>query len=160
MKNKTGSEVPWEQQKAVLVELVSMKLPQLYQDLIALLGEAEGKRVYNGLFEIGFKRRAKMFEGKDIGDILMAEEDLFPVMGWHLDTEKKEENGKPAWYEHLRKCPLLDAARRNKLPDPCTITCDLDAVYGEKYKVGKWERLKHLPAGDEECCFRITRFED
>jgi len=30
---------------------------------------------------------------------------------------------------------------------------------GEKYKVGKWERLKHMPSGDEECCFKIKNFE-
>ena len=67
---KQKKELPWEQQKAILVEMVAMKSPQLYQDLIQLLGEDEGKKVYEGLFEIGFLRRAKMFEGKDIGDII------------------------------------------------------------------------------------------
>ncbi len=159
MENKPGKEMPWEQQKAILVEMISMKLPLLYQDLTNLYGEEEGKKIYADLYEAGYKRRAKMFEGKDMGDIMMAEQGLFPIMGWDLHIEKKEEDGEPVWYEHLLKCPHLDATQKYKMPPPCEFVCDMDCINGEKYKVGKWERLKHMPSGDDECCFKITRFK-
>jgi hypothetical protein len=157
MDKQMGKEMPWEKQREILIERVALKLPELYRDLIAVYGEDQGKRIYEELFEANFKKRSAQFQGKDIGDIMMAEVDIFPAFGWKIWVEKKEENGEPVWYEHLEKCPHLDACRKYKLPDPCEPICNMDVKMGHKHKVGKWQRLKHMPSGDSECCFRITR---
>ena len=154
-----GKEMPWEKQRDLLIDRCALKLPLLYQSLVSTYGEAKGRDIYDELFEAGFKKRTKQFEGKNIGDIMMAEIDMFPSMGWKIWIEKEEQNGEPVWYEHLEKCPHLDATRKFKLPDPCPIVCDMDCKMGEKYKVAKWERLKHMPAGDSECCFKITQLK-
>lgn len=158
MNKLVGKEIPWEKQRAILIEMNALKLPLLHQSLIAVYGEAKGRKIYDELFEENFKQRSKQFEGKDIGDIMMAEIDFFPATGWKIWVEKQEENGGPAWIEHLEQCPHLEATRKYKLPLPCPIICDMDCKMGEKYKVGKWQRLKHMPSGDSECCFKITRF--
>ena len=153
----TGKEMPWEKQREMLIERCALKLPLLYSSLVGVYGEEKGRNVYGDLFEENFKKRTKQFEGKDIGDIMMAEIDVFPASGWKIWIEKQEEAGEPVWFEHLEKCPHLDATRKYKMPDPCEIVCDLDCQMGGKYKVAHWERLKHMPSGDSECCFRITR---
>jgi L-2-amino-thiazoline-4-carboxylic acid hydrolase-like protein len=159
MSKFVGKEMPMEKQRDILVERCALKLPQLYQSLISTYGQEKGTQMYGEIFEENFKKRTKQFEGKDIGDIMMAEIDMFPAMGWKIWIEKVEENAEPVWYEHLEKCPHLDATRKYKLPDPCEIICDMDCKMGEKYGVAKWERVKHMPAGDQECCFKITRFK-
>lgn len=151
-----SKEVPWEQQKEKLIERSALKLPLLYQNLIDTYGDDKGKQMYEELFETTFKKRAAQFKQKGIIDIMKAEIDVFPVYGWEIWIEITEEDGKNVCYEHLGKCPYLDATRKYKLPDPCGIICDMDCVMGEKYKVAKWERLKHIPSGDDECCFKIT----
>ena len=157
MDKVNGKEMPIEKQRDMLLEINSLKLPLLYQNLIAAYGQEKGRAVYDDLFEINFKRRSKMFEGKDIGDIMIYEIDMFPALGWKIWIEKKEEDGEPVWYEHLEHCPHLDATRKRKLPDPCELICEMDCRLGEQHKVAKWQRMKHIPAGDSECCFRITR---
>ena len=159
MTKMTGKEIPWETQKEMLIDRCALKLPLLYQSLVQTYGEEKGVKIYNDIFEDGFKKRTKQFEGKDIGNIMMAEIDMFPAMGWKIWIEKMEENGEPVWYEHLEKCPHLDATKKHNLPDPCSIICEMDCVMGEKYKVAKWERMKHMPSGDSECCFKITRLK-
>lgn len=159
MEKVEGKQMPWEKQRDVLIEAVALKLPRLYQALVEAYGEEKGKQVYKELFEVNFKKRAAQFKDKDVGDIMMAEIGYFPAMGWGIWIEKKEENGQSVWYEHLTRCPHLDATRKYKMADPCPIVCDMDCVMGEKYKVAKWQRMKHMPSGDSECCFRITRFE-
>ncbi len=153
-----GKEIPWEKQRDMLVEMTALKAPLQYQALVKVYGPEKGKTIYEEVYEEAFKVRSARFEGKDIGDILMAEIDMFPAMGWKLWVEKVEGDGEVAWYEHLEKCPHLAATRKYKLPDPCPLLCDLDCALGGKYKVARWERLKHMPEGDDECCFRITRF--
>ena len=157
METVHGTSIPWEQQRALLISAVALKLPLLHKTLVEVYGEQKGSQIYDDLFEENFKKRAAQFEGKDIGDIMMAEVDMFPAMGWELHIEKKAEGGEPVWYEHLSRCPHLDATRAQGLPLPCGIICDMDCRMGEKYRVGTWERVKHMPAGDDECCFRITR---
>ena len=157
MEKVQGKEIPIEKQRDMLVETNALKLPLLFQNLIGVYGEEKGRKIYDELFEAGFKKRSKQFEGKDIGNIMMYEIDMFPATGWKIWIEKGEENGEPVWFEHLERCPHLDATRKRKLPDPCSIICDMDCKLGEQYKVAKWQRLKHLPAGDSECCFKITR---
>ena len=157
MEKVQGKEIPIEKQRDMLVETNALKLPLLFQNLIGVYGEEKGKKIYDDLFEAGFKKRSAMFKDKDIGDIMMYEIDMFPATGWKIWIEKGEENGEPVWFEHLERYPHLDATRKRKLPDPCPIICDMDCKLGEQYKVAKWQRLKHLPAGDSECCFKITR---
>jgi len=157
MEKVIGKEMPLEKQRDLLVVQNALKLPLLYHNLLDCYGREKGSVIYQDLFEANFKKRIKMFEDKDIGDIMMYEIDMFPANGWKIWIEKGEENGEPVWYEHLELCPYLEATRKRNLPDPCPIICDMDCVLGEKYKVAKWERMKHKPAGDSECCFRITR---
>jgi hypothetical protein len=157
MEKAIGKEMPWEAQRAMLIEMNALKLPLLYQTMVKVYGETKGQEIYDAIFEENFKKRSARFADKDIGDLMMAEVDMFPAMGWDIWVEKKEENGGPVWYEHLGKCPHLDATRKYKLPDPCALICDMDCVLGKKYGLANWERKKHMPAGDSECCFRITR---
>lgn len=157
MEKAVGKEMPWEKQRDFLIEMGALKLPLLYQSLVKLYGEEKGVEIYNELFEENFKRRSAPFADKDIGDIMMAEIDMFPAMGWKLWIEKKQEDGSPVWYEHLEKCPHLEATRKYKLPDPCPLICDMDCKMGKKYNIAEWQRIKHMPAGDDECCFRIKK---
>ena len=158
MTQVAGKELSPEKQKEMLVEAVALKLPRLYQALTETYGEEKGKQIYIEVFETNFKKRSARFIGKSIVDIMMAEIEVFPAFGWEIFIEKKEEGGKTFCYEHLGRCPHLDATRKYKLPDPCAIICDMDCVMGEKYKVAKWERMSHMPSGDKECCFKITPF--
>ena len=83
-----GKEIPIEKQRDMLVEMNALKLPLLYQNLIAVYGEEKGRAIYDDLFEAGFKKRSKQFEGKDIGDIMMYEIDMFPATGWKIWIER------------------------------------------------------------------------
>ena len=157
MSKEMGKEMPWEKQREILLEKDALTLPVLYNDLIEAYGEEKGKKIYEDVFEIGFKRRSAQFIGKDIGDIMMLEIDLFPALGWKIWVEKKEENGEPVWYEHLERCPHYEVTKKRNMPLPCEPICAMDVKMGQKYKVANWQRLKHLPSGDSECCFRITR---
>jgi len=154
-----GKEIPWEKQKEILVEAVALKLPMLHNSLIETYGEVKGRQMYDEIFETNFKKRAKQFEGKSIINIMMAEIDVFPSFGWDIWIEKKEEDGKEVCYEHLGKCPHLEATRKYGLPQPCDIICGMDCEMGKKYKVGIWEQMSHIPSGDMECCFKITAYK-
>ncbi len=109
MTKVVGKEIPWEKQRDMLVEMTALKAPTQYQSLVKVYGPEKGKAIYEEVYEENFKLRAARFEGKNIGDILMAEIDIFPAMGWKLWVEKLEEKGEVAWYEHLEKCPHLEA---------------------------------------------------
>lgn len=154
-----GKEIPWEKQKEMLVEAVALKLPLLHSSLVETYGEEKGRQMYDEIFETNFKKRAKRFEGKSIVNIMMAEVDVFPTFGWDIWIEKKEEDGKEVCYEHLGKCPHLEATRKYGLPQPCDIICGMDCEMGKKYKVGLWEQMSHIPSGDMECCFKITTYK-
>jgi len=153
-----GKKLPLEKQQEMLIEAVALKLPLLYQSLTETYGAEKGRQMYDEIFETNFKKRAARFMGKSIIDIMMAEIEVFPAFGWEIFIEKKEENSTTFCYEHLGRCPHFDATRKYKLPEPCSIICDMDCVMGEKYKVAKWERISHMPSGDKECCFKITPF--
>ena len=156
MRKLESKEIPWEKQKEMLIERSALKLPMLYQTLIETYGDKNGKKMYEEIFETTFKRRAAQFKEKGIIDVMMAEIDVFPAYGWEIWIEITEEDGKSVCYEHLGTCPYLNATRKYKLPDPCSIICELDCIMGEKHKVAKWERISHMPSGDDECCFKIT----
>jgi len=158
MKDKEmGREMPWEKQRELLMESDAIRLPQLYWDLIAVYGESQGKKMYEELYDVSFKRRAAPFIGKDVEDIMEFELNFFPALGWKIWIERKEENGEPVWYEHLDRCPHLDACSKYNLPLPCEQVCDMDVKFGQRYKLATWQRLKHMPSGDSECMFRLTR---
>ncbi len=159
MTKLVGKDIPWEKQRDLLVEVAAMKLPRLYASLEETYGAEKGRQIYDEIFETNFQKRAKVFKDKSIVDIMMAEIDVFPAMGWDIWIEKKEEDGKEVCYEHLGKCPHLEGTRKYKMPDPCDLICGMDCKMGHKYKVGKWEQVSHLPSGDKECCFKITPAE-
>jgi len=157
MEKIMGKEMAIEKQRDILLMQTALKLPLLYQTLVEVYGQEKGRSIYDEIFEANFKKRTAQFAGRDFGDIMMYEIDMFPAMGWKLWVEKTEENGEPVWYEHLERCPHLEATRKRGLPDPCPIICDMDCMLGKKYNVANWELIKHMPRGDSECCFRITR---
>ncbi len=154
-----GKDIPWEKQRDLLIEAAALKLPRLYASLEKTYGAEKGRQIYNEIFETNFQKRSKVFKEKSIVDIMMAEIDIFPAMGWEIWIEKTEEDGKEVCYEHLGKCPHLDGTRKYKMPDPCDLICGMDCEMGQKYKVGKWEQISHMPSGDKECCFKITPAE-
>ena len=154
-----GKKIPWEKQKEMLIEVAEMKLPRLYASLEETYGAEKGRQIYDEIFETNFQKRAAVFKDKSIVDIMMAEIDVFPAMGWDIWIEKKEEDGKEICYEHLGKCPHLEGTRKYKMPDPCDLICGMDCRMGQKYKVGKWEQVSHMPSGDMECCFKITTYK-
>ncbi len=159
MTKLTGKEMPWEKQRDLLIEVAAMKLPRLYASLEETYGAEKGRQIYDEIFETNFQKRAAVFKDKNIVDIMMAEIDIFPAMGWDIWIEKTEEDGKEVCYEHLGKCPHLEGTRKYKMPDPCDLICGMDCRMGQKYKVGKWEQISHMPSGDKECCFKITPAE-
>ena len=159
MTKLTGKEMPWEKQRDLLIEVAAMKLPRLYASLEETYGAEKGRQIYDEMFETNFQKRAAVFKDKNIIDIMMAEIDIFPAMGWEIWIEKTEEDGKEVCYEHLGKCPHLEGTRKYKMPDPCDLICGMDCRMGQKYKVGKWEQISHMPSGDKECCFKITPAE-
>lgn len=159
MSKIVGKELPWEKQKDMLVEATALKLPLLLNSLKETYGDQKGRQIYDEIFETNFKKRAKQFAGKGIINIMMTEVDLFPTFGWDIWVEKTEEDGKEVCYEHLGKCPHLEATRKYGLPEPCDIICGMDCKMGKKYKVGIWEQKSSLLAGDKECCFKITEYK-
>ena len=159
MNKEMKKEIPWEKQRAMLIEVCALKLPQLHQSLVNVYGEEKGRKIYDDLSEASFKMRSKQFEGKDVGDIMMAEIDMLPTFGWKIRFDKKVEDGEPVWYQHTEECPYLDVTTKHKLPLPCEITYEMEVKMAEKYKVFKMERLKHMPSGDKECLFKLTRFK-
>ena len=92
MSDKEQKGMSWEQQREILISANALKLPLLHQNLIDTYGEQKGNEIYEEIFETNYKKRTKQFEGKDIGDIMMAEVNIFPAMGWEIRIEKKEEN--------------------------------------------------------------------
>ena len=159
MEKYEAKEMPWEEQREMLVDFIALQLPKLHQQLMMAYGEEKGQEVFDKIFEMEFQERSAQFIGKDVGDALLAEMEIFPALGWKLWLEKKEENGVTYWYEHLEHCPPLAACRKYGLPDPCTVVCEAEIKLAEKNKVGKWERLQHIPSGDKECCFKIKNLE-
>ncbi len=159
MEKYEAKEVNLEEQREMLIDFTALQMPKLHQQLTTAYGEEKGQGIYDKIWEMEFQMRSSQVMGKDIGEVLLAEMGIFPTLGWKLWIEKREENGVPYWLEHLQHCPPLAACRKYGLPDPCAIICDAEIKLAEENKIGKWERLKHVPSGDEECCFKIRNFE-
>ncbi len=159
MEKYESKEVAWEDQRDMLVDFLSLQLPKLHQQLTGAYGEEKGQEIYDKLYEMEFMSRSGHFIGKDVGEVMLAEMEIFPIMGWKLWVEKREEDGVTYWYEHLQNCPPLEACRKYGLSDPCNVVCAPEIKLAEKNKIGKWERLTHLASGDKECLFKIRNFE-
>jgi len=159
MEKFEAKEIPLQQQCEMMREMIALQLPRLYQQLVAAYGEEQGMEMFLKLYEVQFQDRIAMFAGKDVGEVMMAELGIFPALGWKLYLEKKEEDGTTYWYEHLQNCPPLEACRKYGLPDPCSIVCGPETKLAEQNRIGKWERLRHLAAGDDECLFKICNLD-
>ena len=159
MEKHEAKEVNWEEQREMLIDFTALQMPKLHQQLTTAYGEEKGQEIYDKIWEMEFQMRSAQVMGKDVGEVLLAEMEIFPKLGWKLWIEKREENGTSYWLEHLQHCPPLAACKKYGLPDPCAIICDAEIKLAEENKIGKWERLKHVPSGDEECCFKIKNFE-
>ncbi|MBI5376424.1 MAG: L-2-amino-thiazoline-4-carboxylic acid hydrolase [Candidatus Schekmanbacteria bacterium] len=158
MAREEGKTLPVEKQREMLINANAIKFTELYLALTEAYGEAEGAKMYEEIYETKFKKGSQGPK-RDLDDIIKAELSIFPVLGWKLWAEKKIENGEEIWYEHLEHCPYLTVTRKRNLPDPCPILCDYDSKFGEKYGLGKWKRVKHIPSGDSECSFKITKIK-
>ena len=101
MEKYEAKEMPWEEQREMLVDFIALQLPKLHQQLMMAYGEEKGQEVFGKIYEMEFQERSAQFIGKDVGDALLAEMEIFPALGWKLWLEKKEENGVTYWYEHL-----------------------------------------------------------
>ncbi|OGL53619.1 MAG: hypothetical protein A3G31_09415 [Candidatus Schekmanbacteria bacterium RIFCSPLOWO2_12_FULL_38_15] len=159
MDQMKGKEIPVEKQREILVERNALKFTELHMALTQAFGEKEGARIYEEVYELRFKKGSSQAQGRKLEDIIKAELSIFPALGWKLWAEKKVEDGEEVWYEHLEHCPYWTATKKHNLPAPCKILCDMDSRFGEKYKLGLWKLMKHMPSGDSECCFRITPFK-
>ena len=149
-----------EHQRQTLIEANALKMPLLHHRLIEAYGQKKGQKIYEDIYELGFKERAARVKGYGLADILAAELAIFPVFGWRLAVEEKRQKGRTVWYQRFQKCPHLDAAQKFGLPLPCRSICDQDFRLAKKFKIFRGERLQHMPAGDPECCFKIRRYED
>ena len=47
-----GKEMPWEQQRDLLIEFTALQLPKLYQQLVTAYGEEKGKEIYDKCYKI------------------------------------------------------------------------------------------------------------
>jgi hypothetical protein len=137
MEKYEAKEMPWEEQREMLVDFIALQLPKLHQQLMMAYGEEKGQEIYDKIYEMEFQDRSSQFIGKDVGEVMLAEMEIFPALGWKLWVEKREENGVTCWYEHLEHCPPLAACRKYGLPDPCTVVCDAEIKLAEENKVGK-----------------------
>ena len=109
MEKHEAKEIPWEEQREMLVDFTALQLPKLHQQLMMAYGEEKGQEIYDKIYEMEFQMRSAQFIGKDVGEVMLAEMEIFPALGWKLWVEKREENGVTYWYEHLEHCPPLAA---------------------------------------------------
>jgi hypothetical protein len=138
MEKVVGKEFPLEKQRDMLEEMNALKLPLLYQNLVAAYGEEKGRAVYDDIFEVGFKKRSKMFEGKDIGNIMMYEIDMFPATGWKIWIEKTEENGSRCGMSTWSAAPIL-------MP-PASASCLIPAPSSARWTAA-WESSTRWRSG-------------
>ena len=80
----------------MLIDAAALKLPLLYQNLIAVRGPEKGRQLYDELYEASYKKRLPQFKGKTIVDVIAAEIDVFPAFGWQMWMETLDENGSTA----------------------------------------------------------------
>jgi hypothetical protein len=88
-----AKETPWEEQREMLVDFTALQLPKLHQQLMMAYGEEKGQEIYDKIYEMEFQMRSAQFIGKDVGEVMLAEMEIFPALGWKLWVEKREENG-------------------------------------------------------------------
>ena len=156
-------QIPIEVQKEKLASQMAAERINLYLDLKKILGEKKGEEVFKKLYDEGIKRIRKNFPGGKlpVGELMKRELVSFPVLGFELWIEQKEENGEEVFYEHLTKCPFLETAKKMGLKEiPCDFLCDYDVELAIRDKRGRWEVLSRMGDEKEECTFKIRDWKD
>jgi len=160
---KPEKEMPIEQQREILRSQIASERINLYFDLKKVLGEKQGVEVFRKLYNEGIERIRQRFPGGklSIGELMKREQVSFPVMGFELSVDHEVENGEDVYYEHLTKCPFLEAAKKMNTPEsPCDFLCGYDVEHALKDKRGRWEIISRMGDGKEECKFRIREWKD
>lgn len=130
----------------------------LYLDLKKLLGAEKGVELYKRLYDEGMKRIRQNFPGGrlPVGELMKRELVSFPVLGFELHIDHEVEDGEDVYYEHLTKCPFLEAARAMQMDElPCDFICAYDVEVATRDKRGRWEIKSRMGDGAPECLFRI-----
>ena len=156
-------QIPIEVQKEKLASQMAAERINLYLDLKKILGEKKGEEVFKKLYDEGIKRIRKNFPGGKlpVGELMKRELVSFPVLGFELWIEQKQENGEEVFYEHLTKCPFLETAKKMGLKEiPCDFLCDYDVELAIRDKRGRWEVLSRMGDEKEECTFKIREWKD
>lgn len=160
---KPEKEIPIEQQLKILRSQIASERINLYFDLKKILGEQEGVKIFRRLYEEGIKRIREKFPGGKlpIGELMKRELVSFPVLGFALTIEQEVEDGEDVYYEHLTRCPFLEASKKMNSPEiPCDFICNYDVELAIKDKRGRWEILSRMGDGKKECVFRIREWRD
>ena len=156
-------QIPVEVQKEKLAGQMAAERINLYLDLKKILGEKKGEEVFKQLYDEGIKRIRKNFPGGKlpVAELMKRELVSFPVLGFELWIEQKQEGGEEVFYEHLTKCPFLETTKRMGLKElPCDFLCDYDVELAIRDKRGRWEVLSRMGDGKEECTFKIREWKD
>ena len=156
-------QIPVDVQREKLASQMASEKINLYLDLRKILGEKKGEEVFKKLYDEGIKRIRKNFPGGKlpVAELMKRELVSFPVLGFELWIEQKEEQGEDVWYEHLTKCPFLETTKKMGLKElPCDFLCDYDMELAVRDKRGRWEVLSRMGDGKSECIFRIREWKD
>ena len=101
MEKIMGKEMAIEKQRDILLMQTALKLPLLYQTLVEVYGQEKGRTIYDEIFEANFKKRTAQFAGRDFGDIMMYEIDMFPATagscGWRRRKRTASRSGMSIW---------------------------------------------------------------
>ncbi len=163
MKLPTPEQIPVEVQKEKLASQLAAEKINLYLDLKRILGEEKGKEVFKILYDEGIKRIRKNFPGGKlpVAELMKRELVSFPVLGFQLWIEQKQENGEEVFYEHLTKCPFLELTKKMGMTElPCDFLCDYDVELAIRDKRGRWEVLSRMGDEKKECTFKIREWKD
>jgi predicted ArsR family transcriptional regulator len=160
---KPEKEMPIEQQREILRSQMASERINLYFDLKKVLGAKQGVEVFRKLYDEGIERIRKRFPGGKlpVGELMKRELVSFPVLGFELAIDHEVENGEDVYYEHLTKCPFLEAAKKMNAPEsPCDFLCNYDVELAVKDKRGRWEIRSRMGDGKPECQFRIREWKN
>ena len=155
--------MPPEQLRQMLIfGLLAELRINLYHDLKKILGDHEGKEVHRQLYNMSAHRSAHGYLGPNptVRQIIETELANFPLLGFELWGEVKQENGEEVYYEHITKCPFWEYTKMKGIKEmPCDITCKYDSERAMKEEVGRWECLSRLADGKDKCLYRIRPFK-
>ncbi len=160
---KPDKPIPLEMQREKLISAFTAERVNLHTDLIKLLGEDEGEKLYKKLYYETIKRVRKNFPGGKlpIAELMKRELISFPVLGFELEIDQENEDGEEVFYEHLTKCPFLDKAKELGIEDNvCDFICKYDVEFAALDKRGRWKVISRMGDGDEECQFQIREWAE